>query len=91
MIGRRAAQHNTHRDHGPDGLRFDVETFSAERRAIAQAVKAALPDWTAVYHDEAAWRQACEACGGAHERIPQEVFEHPVPPARSASEEPDDG
>jgi hypothetical protein len=57
----------------PDA-RFDVEAFAAEGRAIAQAVKAALPDWTVVYFDEAACRR-----GG-----PRETFEYEItlpPPA----------
>jgi hypothetical protein len=32
---------------------FDVDAFSAEGLAIAKAVKAALPEWTVVYFDEA--------------------------------------
>lgn len=32
---------------------FDVEDFNAEGLMIARAVKAELPDWTVIYHDEA--------------------------------------
>jgi hypothetical protein len=35
----------------PSGL--DIYSFSAEGLAIAKAVKAELPDWTVIYHDEA--------------------------------------
>ena len=31
---------------------FDLKAFAAEGLAIARAVKAELPDWTVVYHDE---------------------------------------
>jgi hypothetical protein len=34
-------------------LGFDIDAFSIEGLAIANAVKAELPDWTVVYHDEA--------------------------------------
>ncbi len=37
---------------------FDVDAFSAEGLEIARAVKAELPDWTVVYHDEAASQRA---------------------------------
>src|SRR3954469_19940564 len=33
---------------------IDLEAFAAEGRAIAQAVKKELPDWSVVYFDEAA-------------------------------------
>jgi hypothetical protein len=32
---------------------FGIDAFSSEGLAIAKAVKAELPDWTVVYHDEA--------------------------------------
>ncbi|MDO9709847.1 hypothetical protein [Paracraurococcus lichenis] len=35
---------------------FDLAAFAAEGLAIARAVKAALPDWTVIYFDEAACR-----------------------------------
>jgi hypothetical protein len=38
--------------------KFDVAAFSAEGLAIARSVKAALPDWTIIYFDEAALRSA---------------------------------
>jgi hypothetical protein len=37
-------------DEHPD---FDVEKFSDEGRDIAHIIKAALPDWTVIYFDEA--------------------------------------
>jgi hypothetical protein len=39
---------------------FDYAGFSAEGLAIARAIKAELPDWTVVYFDEGAMRQAGE-------------------------------
>lgn len=33
---------------------FDLEAFAAEGLEIARAIKAELPGWTVVYHDEAA-------------------------------------
>jgi hypothetical protein len=41
-------------DAGRPLARFDLDAFAAEGLAIAQAVKAALPDWTVIYFDEAA-------------------------------------
>ena len=47
------------RDEDNWGLfRGDVAAFSAEGLAIVRAVKAALPDWTVVYFDEAASERA---------------------------------
>jgi len=47
------------RDEDKWGLfRGDVAALSAEGLAIARAVKAALPDWTVVYFDDAALEQA---------------------------------
>jgi uncharacterized protein YfaT (DUF1175 family) len=49
----------------------DVEAFSNEGREIARAVKAALPDWTVVYFDEA-------ASASASDDAPRAVFEYKV-------------
>jgi len=35
----------------------DIEAFALEGLAIARAVKAALPEWTIIYFDEAQWYQ----------------------------------
>ena len=46
-----------------DDQAFDWAAFTAEGCSIAQAVKAALPDWTVIYFDEArlrAGRRPCE-------------------------------
>ena len=40
-------------EHDPPFKTLDVISFAAEGLAIAHAVKAALPDWTVVYFDEA--------------------------------------
>ena len=48
--------YDAHDEMDEDAPRLDVPAFAAEGRAIARAVKAALPDWTVVYHDEAASR-----------------------------------
>jgi hypothetical protein len=37
---------------------IDLDTFAAEGRAIARAIKAELPDWSIVYFDEAAAARA---------------------------------
>ncbi len=37
--------------------RPDLEAFSAEGREIARSIKAALPEWTVIYYDEAAAQQ----------------------------------
>ena len=42
--------YNAHDDN--DGPFLDHDAFAAEGRAIAQAVKAQLPDWIVVYFDE---------------------------------------
>lgn len=49
----------------------DVEAFSDEGREIAHAVKAALPNWTVVYFDEAALASARDGATKA-------VFEYEV-------------
>lgn len=54
----------------PDGRpsQFDVVAFSAEGLAIAKAIKAELPHWTVIYHDESRRgpvRQDCEYEVGA--------------------------
>lgn len=67
------AVYDEHDDMDEAAPRLDVDAFAAEGLAIARAVKAALPDWTVVYHDEAA---------GAAGRLQQEVeCEIPVQPA----------
>lgn len=60
------SHYDEHDDMDEDAPDLDVERFAAEGLAIARAVKAALPDWTVVYHDEARARRglpraACEA------------------------------
>ena len=47
------AQYDDHDDMDADAPALDAERFGAEGLALAKAVKAALPDWTVVYHDEA--------------------------------------
>ena len=47
------AAYDDHDDMDEAAPRLDVARFSAEGFAIARAVKAALPDWTVMYHDEA--------------------------------------
>ena len=60
------------RDENGWGLfKGDVDAFAAEGLAVARAVKAALPDWTVVYFDEA-------ARVGAAEGAAREVFEYEV-------------
>jgi hypothetical protein len=49
----------------------DIEAFSDEGREIARAVKAALPDWTVAYFDEAASESASDD-------TPRTVFEYEV-------------
>ena len=36
-----------------DAPPLDAERFAADGLVLARALKAALPDWTVVYHDEA--------------------------------------
>ncbi len=60
------AHYDDHDDMDEAAPELDVARFAAEGLAIARAVKAALPDWTVVYHDEAKARaglsrEACEA------------------------------
>ena len=50
---------------------FDVGAFSAEGSEIARAIKAELPDRTAVHHDEAAAQRAGRDA-------PRSVFEYAV-------------
>jgi hypothetical protein len=50
---------------------FDIEAFSAEGLAIAKAVKAALPDWTVIYFDEAALARASR-------KAPRHVYEYEI-------------
>lgn len=45
-------------DEGGFDPAFDLDAFSAEGLAIAHAIKAALPDWTVLYFDEARCQQA---------------------------------
>jgi hypothetical protein len=58
-------QQNPSLDIDPD---FDLDGFTAEGLLIARAVKAELPDWTIVYHDEALgnytlwWRHHPRVC-----------------------------
>ena len=52
-------------------FRGDVIAFSAEGLAIARAVKAALPDWTVVYFDEAASKRT-------KKNEPRSAFEYEV-------------
>ena len=59
------AAYDEHDDMDEDAPALDVARFAAEGLAIARALKAALPDWTVVYHDEAKSkrglpREACE-------------------------------
>ncbi len=59
------AVYDDHDDMDAAAPRLDVARFAAEGHAIACAVKAALPEWTVVYHDESrsvrgGGRQACE-------------------------------
>ncbi len=60
------AVYDEHDDMDDAAPRLDVDRFAAEGLAIARAVKAALPDWTVIYHDEAKSvqglpREACES------------------------------
>jgi hypothetical protein len=50
---------------------FDVKAFAAEGLAIARAVKAALPDWTVMYFDEAALPANLEG-------VARHVFEYEI-------------
>lgn len=60
------AVYDDHDDMDEAAPKLDVARFAAEGLAIARAVKAALPEWTVVYHDESrsvrgGGRDACEA------------------------------
>ena len=46
-------------DDSPD---FDWTAFDAEGWSIARDVKAALPDWTVIYFDEARRRRGARTC-----------------------------
>ena len=45
--------YDEHDDMDEDAPVLDVARFAAEGLAIARSLKAALPDWTVIYHDEA--------------------------------------
>ena len=60
------AIYDEHDDMDEDAPKLDLNAFAAEGLAIARTVKAALPDWTVIYHDEAKSarglpRAACES------------------------------
>ena len=58
------ALYDAHDDMDEEAPVLDVARFAAEGLALARAVKAALPDWTVIYHDEAKSKRglAREAC-----------------------------
>lgn len=60
--------YDDHDDLDEDAPGLDVAGFAAEGLGIARAVKAALPDWTVVYHDEAA-----AAAGARREEVEYEI------------------
>jgi hypothetical protein len=51
---------------------INLDTFAAEGRAIAHAVKVALPAWSIVYFDEAAALRA-------NYQGPSSTYEHEIP------------
>lgn len=60
------AVYDEHDDMDAEAPALDVDHFAADGLAIARAIKAALPDWTVIYHDEAKSkrglpRDACES------------------------------
>ena len=60
------AFYDEHDDMDEEAPVLDVARFAADGLAIARAVKAALPDWTVIYHDEAKSKRglprgACES------------------------------
>lgn len=60
------AVYDEHDDMDEAAPRLDVGRFAAEGLAIARSLKAALPDWTVIYHDEAKAAQGLprDACEG---------------------------
>jgi hypothetical protein len=52
---------------------IDLDAFAAEGRAIARAVKAALPDWSIVFFDDA-------AAARRNYRGPSSDYETEIPP-----------
>jgi hypothetical protein len=56
----------------------DIEAFSAEGESIARAVKAELPDWTVIYHDEAKAEALLRQGRESYQRAPRQVFEYEI-------------
>lgn len=62
------AVYDEHDDMDEDAPVLDADRFAADGLAIARSVKAALPDWTVVYHDEAKARRG----------LPRDSYEYEV-------------